>query len=420
MNSELTAQPESISLDFTEHSGEVLRRLRTSLAELIKTLPGRVRSTGDLQKLLNVDSKLCWQVMKVAGPGDAMALATFVPTPVPMKRLVRAAANKGVSPSLVEELMSAYRAFEELVSTHAGDRSTFDSMASGATATTGAGDDDLQPTALAHRKATFKAHCHYCGMQLDTSMVVAMIHPSAGNTGRFDLANLRGKLGMRRLRANADVIVDRFKSVESANVDGDKDVHEHLYFDPEAFARCGAPVMARFSTDPLPQFNTVHDKDGRSFSSLAGDAVGQLSSVDLVFGEMMPNVPLMKATESRYGFGGAIGVGCPTMLSVVDHVIHRASFRDLEYRFSTHWQTTTADFSGNTRGPVLPFRDRINKVEGGLDGARLLEVPNYLELLQFVCDERGWNVDDFDVYRARVEYPLFFSRLWIDFLATPT
>ena len=137
---------------FPVETGEVLHRLRSSVSELLKAMPPTVRSTRDLQKLLGVNVTLCWQVMKLATPGDALSLVQYVPNPGPMSRFLSAATNFGVDNQIVNQIRSAYGAFEEQVAIHAGDRATFESMATGSVSDAEGSDDDLQRAALKLRK----------------------------------------------------------------------------------------------------------------------------------------------------------------------------------------------------------------------------------------------------------------------------
>ena len=71
---------------------------------------------------------------------------------------------------------------------------------------------------------------------------------------------------------------------------------------------------------------------------------------------------------------------------------------------------------GPTPTPSLPFAERLTRLDAGIDGARTREVPDYTDLVEYVCDRCRWRSADFDVYRVRVEYPLQFTRLWTKFV----
>jgi hypothetical protein len=119
--------------------------------------------------------------------------------------------------------------------------------------------------------------------------------------------------------------------------------------------------------------------------------------------------------NTRVVFGQAIGITTPTVRYIIDQVVHRDSTPILDYRFSVNWIPTRIDPSGQDRGPVLPFREKLLKLEGGVDGARMREVPRYNEMIEYVCEQMNWRSEDFDVYRVQIEYPLLHSRLLADF-----
>ena len=138
---------------------------------------------------------------------------------------------------------------------------------------------------------------------MDTYLVASVKHPSS-IPGRFDAANLRAKFGMRRLRAETSLIVDRFKWSGSDDVYHASDTFKRESFDPESSERYGAPVIAEFSTQPLPLFKTVKEPNGGTFTSIVGDTIGKKSSADLVFGQIIPNTPIhLTASGRKISFG---------------------------------------------------------------------------------------------------------------------
>ena len=84
-----------------------------------------------MQKLFGVSTKLSWQIFKLTGPGDALSLAPHIPKGAAMNRVLEGAEKYGVAPRLINEVRAAYSAFEELIETHAGDRTSFESMTRG-------------------------------------------------------------------------------------------------------------------------------------------------------------------------------------------------------------------------------------------------------------------------------------------------
>src|SRR5205814_702749 len=107
---------------FPAEAHDVLRRLRRAIAEMFDNVPGGICKSRDVQKLFGVSTKLSWQIFKLAGPGDALSLAPHVPKEAAMRRVLDGAQKFGVPTGLITEVRDAYSAFEELIQTHAGDR----------------------------------------------------------------------------------------------------------------------------------------------------------------------------------------------------------------------------------------------------------------------------------------------------------
>jgi hypothetical protein len=415
LTSPTTDQPSNPT--FFVESGAVMQRLRSGISEMLRAMPGRVRTTRDLQKIFGVDVKLCWQVLKLAGPGDALSLAPFVPTPGPMRRFLTAAKSAGVDRQVIEQIQTAYEAFKEQVAIHAGDRTTFESMATGAAGISEGSNEDRQKAAIRLRKAAFQTVSHYSGVQLDTYLGVSVVHPGA-TPELLNTANLKIRLGIRRLRASANFLVDQTKHVTSdASIENQRDTFIKGTFDDEAAARYGAPIIPRFSSNPLPQFKTVTDTDGRSFSRIVGDNVGQTGAADLVFGQTVFNAPFTQLSGfERKGFGTSLDITTPVAVMILDKLVHRPTFPNLDFDFSVNWVNNPAFPAGSDHDTSLPFGERIVRLDAGVDGARTHEVPQYMEMLELVCDRCNWKIEEFDVYRVRVEYPMHYSRVWTKFV----
>ena len=411
----------SDEMTFSVTSGAVLQRMRTSISEMLNSAPAVVRSTRDLQKLFGLDLKLCWQVMKLAGPGDALSLAPFVPTAGPMRRFLNAAGSSGIPAPVIDKIRTAYAAFEEQVAIHAGDRMTFESMATGSVSNQEGSDEDLRRADIKHRKAGFQMHSHYCGLQLDTYLSASLLHPSE-TPGHFDVAHVRTKLGLRRLRAGADIPVDGFKyTISLKEVEREQDSYHKDVFDVESFQKYGAPIIAKFCSHPLPQLRTVTFPDGKTSTAAVGESIGQRSSVNLVFGRIVRDVPLEPLEDGKEeGFGQSVSTTVPTALIIADQLVHRPSFPKVEFRVDVRWPRFPFETTEESNKLSLPFRERIVRLEAGVDGARTREVPQYIELLQYICDHRKWKMEDFDVYRLRIEYPILHTKISTDFYTDRT
>src|SRR5690242_3329392 len=87
---------------FPAEAVAVLHQLRSAITKLFESVPGGLRKSRDVQKLLGVDARLSWQIFKLAGPGDALSLAPNIPGSTSMRRLLDAAKGHGIAERRVE------------------------------------------------------------------------------------------------------------------------------------------------------------------------------------------------------------------------------------------------------------------------------------------------------------------------------
>lgn len=397
---------------FADEAVTVMRQLRTALAGLVQARPGAMLKSRDLQKTLGIDSKLSWQVFKLAGPGDALSLAPHVPSPASMRRLLDAATEYGISKKRVQEIRDAYDKFERLVEIHAGDRTSFYSMARGLYEADA--NDDADKTEVQHRKARFMADRHYAGAEVQTLLASFILHPGA-EPDRYDYVPLRCRLGQRRLRPDADVVVDRFFITD---YQGSVPTFNYDPLDPGAVREHGAMLVRPFCSDPIPKLRMTTEPNGFTYARLDGDAVGRPSSADLVFGQVHRNAPILDEIDGRRRWHTNLQITIPANVIIVDKVIHRPSMPKWNCKLAVHWQGPREPFDPTTGMRdlhELPFSERVTKLTAGAAGAYLRESPRYLELLTTVTDRQGWRLEDFDVYRVRIEYPLLYTALLLTF-----
>jgi hypothetical protein len=412
MISSKAAQPSYASpAAFPVEAQEVLRRLRRAIAEMFDSVPGGIGKSRDVQKLFGVSTKLSWQIFKLAGPGDALSLAPHVPKEAAMRRVLEGAEKYGVPARLINEVRTAYSAFEALIETHAGDRASFESMAVGLSGSSDTGQADVQ-----HRKAIFRGHSHFYGAQVETRVITHFMHPS-GEPDRYDLAALRSKFGLRRLRADAEVVVDSIRMYPPPGTDA---VHWG-YIDQEMAERYGAPILPPGCSEPVPPLHTRQGPLGRTYFELADDVLGQRGAVNLSFGQVLCNTVLSPSDDGRTkGWLVLTHTLTPAACLIADMLVHRQTMPRLTHEVNIYGHANQAQpYEIEQTYPRLPFREQITKLEAGIDGARIHGTPQYIDLLRYVCEHRGWHLDDFDVYRLKIEFPLLDSLVAMRFDLPP-
>jgi hypothetical protein len=125
------------------------------------------------------------------------------------------------------------------------------------------------------------------------------------------------------------------------------------------------------------------------------------------------DAPILDEVAGKQRWHTNLQITIPATVVIVDKLIHR-SLPKWNYNLAVHWQGPRELFDpmvGMKELHALPFRERITKLAAGAAGAYLREVPQYLDLLNHATSRVGWRLQDFDVYRIRIEYPLLYTAL---------
>lgn len=392
---------------FESEARAAFGRFRGALAGLFAALPSGVRTATDVQRAFNVDSKTGWRLHRIGTSLDPLAVGVHLPGKTLIDRALRAAEKHGVAKPIIDAVDSAFAEIEGLIEKYAGDRTTFDSMVS-AFATDPADQVDLH-----HRRAAFRANSHLLGVQSRASILTHILHPNAQDPKKSDLVLLSGSYDKRLLRADA-----RFDSVKVdtyAGRDPSGDVPEPLGDHPSGF-------LPQFSSGPSPIQSYSTRGRGHAEYAAGGTAVGIPSSTTRIFGNMVRGVgPPDEEGHSGYHRMAASVVN-PAELVFMNVLMHRRIF-DRRPVSTFILMGKQVDISADPRDYPpswhLPVRNPAEFIGSGLAAVHTPELPRYTELVTWTLGKVGWDPDVFDVYRIRVEYPVLYSHLIVEFELLP-
>jgi hypothetical protein len=261
-----------------------------------------------------------------------------------------------------------------------------------------------------HRKAAFRADCHFFGVAVETLAFALLFHPGQ-EAGTVDMVGLRQMLGLRRLRASTDVLVDRWKVVRDDTGRTDDFLLADA-LDPAAAAIHNAAVLPEFCTPPLLPLATTVDESGDVRTVLRHRDLGVGREVDIATGRVYRGMRMTRTPDGRDMFDGLIEIARPTHVQVIDNYVHRPTWPNLVpsagvYAHLPRRIAATADRDGVR----LPFSEPFSYLGSGADVSRIREVPRYPDLVKYACRQMGWNFEDLDLYRIRLEYPLMDSNV---------
>lgn len=402
----MTTTQQSSRVDtFRMETAKVLSRLRTAFRRAVMSFgnDGSLKSR-DLQKTLGLDTRLSWQVAYIVSAEDPLQIGPHVPSPALFKKLLIAAGKKGAAEPALKELHEAYSAFERHIMEYADDRDGFDSLI-----TSFIGGEAEAQFELNHRRSVFEALRYIWGMDIDLFSSCRILYPSKKVPNGIDCGLIRVKHNIRRLNTRASIIVDVKKFLSSNELPAYTE--QHSVFDSEAYAKYGMPIMPAYcSRQELPLRQTELQGGGTAIEWIS-EEVGKPSCVDLVFGDIDHNIPLAKTPEGTNVFSSFVATGTPTRISIHDLWVHRSTFGNVQAEVARlgHAGYPLLDHrtpSDSLPLPELPCKDRVMFLGSGDAAAHLPEFEKYESILHNACESAGWDFEELDLYRLRIEYPI--------------
>ncbi len=380
-------------------------RVRATLSALVAALPGEIRKATHLQRLLGIDYKICWQVFNVVRAPDLLTSAKHAPTAAALKRFLGAASQLGVDSHIVDSVRAASEKLGQVIKTHADNRDTFHSMVNGVSGADA--DADFQ-----HRRAAYRAMSQIWGTQTDVHMSIAIVRRSTSGEGT-DECMVTAKLGLRRLRPNVSLNVYGYRHHSSIAL---PTTIIRSPLDSESAKLYGAPLIAEFTSKPTPNLRTVTGPGGWTYLELANEGIGRKSAVDLTFGGVAYGVPYSVDTDGRKIFRAGTTFRAATGLHVANLLVHRPSFGDVEPELTAFLSSPGDESPAVARSaPQLPLSDKVVHLGRADKATATPDFARFPQLLADAARKVDWDLSEFDLFRARIEYPVLSTVIRLQF-----
>jgi hypothetical protein len=235
-----------------------------------------------------------------------------------------------------------------------------------------------------------------------------LVHPSrgeAGAAGGLDFAALHGFARLTRLRPGTAWPVGRFAAQSAPGQLMALSSRGPL--DPAAAAEHGAPLLAEFCSRPIPRMRFDPDAQGGVDAFVIGEGVGTSAASTVFLGEWVEGVGTKWAEPSRPHGRVAQFCSTPCEVLVMDHAVHRSLFGALEPELLVVCELgRRVPFPQNKSEPaLLTVPERARAMGRGLHAFACADLPEYPRMVARACAARGWDPEEFDVYRVRMEWP---------------
>jgi hypothetical protein len=377
------------SPSFEEDARAALSEVRSAFGRLLDAIPGEVRRAADLQRTLDLDSALAWQVHRASTAPDALDVGRHLPGTIALQRVLDAARSRGVRPTIIDDASQAYAVFQEVVERHAGDRRTFDSML-GAITDAGRGQVDLR-----QRRAAFRANSHLWGLQARVLTETTVFYPG-DSEGKIHVLHITGTVDLRPLRRDVPV---SFTGRQRINHDtGGREPIVH------AFEAQDPGLVEEFCTQPLPELRFRRAEEGRLEVTIVCPGLGRSGAVTF-FRKLLAHNVQGDGPEKRFESNSLVTV--PTELQLVDILVPRDWVNASGVRSDTfgcrHNPVAYLDQRADDR---LPASDQARHLGQGLSCLRTPDLVSYPGLVEHVLSSLSWRVDEFDVFRVVTRYPI--------------
>lgn len=404
----MSVQPQHEDLDVERAALEVLKWLQRAIRELIQSTPGPKERPKDLKATLGIPYKLAWQIHTLAHAADPVSQAGNVPGPTAIARFAEAAARRGAPADAVASVDNALKRYERLVSTHGGSRSAFDSIISGMSQA-GATQADLTS-----RRAVFNGQSHLLGIHADTHLACYICNQNATNPGLVDVINIRGLIGLRRFRRDVSWVVS---TSDQSTDKGEPPKHGTVEpLAPPAEASM-AGLIPQFCSQPTPVLKRTEHPLGITNVEVEPNGVGAQSSISCLLGHVYRGMSPRYRDESFHSHRNGVRVRTPCKVLVLDTLVRSALFQDSSptaAAYTDHRVIGATNMIGR-ECDRLPLRETVTFLGRGREVLGTNDVPQYEQLIRYAMDRTGWDIEEFDVYRLRIEYPAMPSSVVVHF-----
>jgi hypothetical protein len=394
---------------FEQQAAEVLGDIRAVCAAAIEAIPRSINSAADLSRACRLETKLAWKLYRIARSADPLAAAAYVPSKSHLRTFLKAIKEQDLPAALLDRASLAVEGFSELVSKHAGDRATFDSMISSLSRSKDADAANLQ-----NRRAAFRANRHIWGAQARSQAKILFVQPSEDGE-MLDFACIEGYVDLVRLRPDAPLVV-----AASRVTDDDYTVREVARhpLDPSGASELGIGLLPEFSSQPLPEFSAILDKQGFTYGELASNGLGHTGATTCMTGWSMPRGARRHRCENNETAECCVMVRVPCEWLLMDVLVRRDLVDRPQIRtsvYSDHKCELPYPSWGQRLDHLFTAQELGIHIGRGSSVTYSPHLPRLIEITRFVFDRLGWDGDVFDVYRCCLSYPIMPSTIRVSF-----
>lgn len=380
--------------------------LMAGLTRVLKYVPGNDAGPQRLATELGVDTVLASRLLKAVRSPDSMSLIHRTPGPEPLRRVLKASAKYGVPPDVLAAAHEAVNAFEHLIDSAAGDRSSLEAILSAWV------PEARREFELRRKQAAFRAISQLKGLQANVFAETAIFTPSDDGQ-HIDVVWIKSVTGLSRLRPAAVVKFTSKRGVESPNQ------RMPVTLAGERVDSVQNTVVPEFCTSPTPAL-TAQIVGEQTHYLLEGVKLGdsvQVMTCEVNHSEIPRFIPTSRGRRAWASSDLAI----PAQRFQFDMIVHQDIFPG-EHPDLRVYDTAirgTADRNDPARDiDQFDLLESLEHLGVGLARFASSDVPKYRQMLESVCSRLNYDASKLRGYRVASDYPLYGSQYTMSFRTT--
>lgn len=386
----------------------VLRRLVQAMADVAAALPQPVKKSTDLRRQLNIDEALAWKLFRLSHTTNPLEGAVFVPGAGSFRRVMQLAETAGVKPHLTREVLEAFENYEELAARHAPDRSAFAALLRelhGADSNT----EDLK-----NKRAAYRANRQLFGVHTEVTLRSTFFHPAASGEG-FDMAKILGHVRIQRSRLNSTLLSETRMSFGPPGTWAQHVPGQLL--DTSNRQPGELTLLEEFCSKPIPELRSLVSSKGSVTTQIHATGLGSAQAATYFFAGSSRNIRTVRPHSGKTLQSQSL-VGLPAELLVRDVWLHKSIWSKIQPVVEVLWREGGGSFiveDDNRQTDLLPMKETVIERGTGAKAGQLAEFNRYPDMVTAVAEQMEWNLNDFHLFRCRIEYPLLHSLVIVIF-----
>lgn len=377
---------------FERAAREAMESLGSALAGLLAVLPGPMDRAVDVERSLDLDKKLAWQVFRLAR-SQTPAEVGRVPAARSVRRLLTAAKRRRVPTELIEKVREAFEGFEAFASAHAGDREALASMVRGISPET---DEEEE---IRVRRSLYRGNAQVWGLRMRQFVRSSIFLPPSDAPGavRGEFV-LSAHIGLEQIRADSHAAI-----VSWARPSGAKRADGTTRLEPSF------TLHEQFCSRPLPRVVQRPSVGTGVETELVLTAVGRPGATTLYTSQTIADVRPSELARFEVN-----NIFCIPVENVVFDVYvpagwseprsARAAYYGRRYHPEHVFERRDAD--------LLPQRGTLVRLgEFCGDMPEVPGAPRHAEAVARMLEITGHAGATFDVYRSETKFPALHTLL---------